>query len=380
MMKSTRIMSLWFSSLLGAGTLATACGSTEPLLPDSRTDTPDAPSDTGFQVVGGPKEGATVGGLGSAVAPTLVFNNAARAVQCRAGHVPEVDALPFGACPTPAANGDIAYALAATAGKSSGAYRFEVQHEDPDGSTNTFVRHVHVNASLDGVPTCNDGASWPSDDAWFATATSTITLPANRANDLTWVDPVTHQGQLPSALAFTGISLQPPIYAVPFANVYTQGATRMWNGTTSVATTPTFTLPVVSLRHRLVTNDANTLLLIHRTYESRTAAAAGVTGVCTIGIQLGTRPVIGDWASYACDALVLNRAGEGVCLVNNGGTPQVAVFSRTMVMKLTGGVSPSGEPHHNNGVFGPKIVDNVGAYPDGQFEIVGGASPVIVKP
>lgn len=377
---TTRILGLWYCAALGAGALVSACGSTEPLLPDSRPDTPDAAGDTGFRIVRGPAEGATVGGLGTATPPTITFNNAARTATCRGGHVPEVDALPFAACPTPAATGDVAFPLPATAGKSAGAYRFDVQYEDADGATQTFARHVHVNGTLDGVTACNAGADWPSDAAWFAAATGTITLPSDRANQLPWVDPVTHQGQRPSSLPFTGISLQPPVYAIPFANVYTQGGTRMWNGTANVATGTTFTLPIVSLRHRLVTNDANTLLLIHRTYESRTAAANGVPGVCTIGIQLGTRPVIGDWEAFPCDALVINRAGEGVCMINEAGTAKVAVFSRTMVMKLTGGVSPDGTPRHNNGVFGPKIVDNVGLYPDGQDELVGGASPVIVKP
>lgn len=377
--------------------LLAACGSdaalpdARPALPDATSADPDAAAGTDpFTILYAPDDGAAVGYLADGSLPVVTFRNYGRPTQCRSGHVPEVAALPFTPCPDPDAAGVSTYALVATPGKSDGAYRVEIQHRDADGTSAAFVRDIYLSRSLTGAGACGPGlGGWPSDATWFAAATATMTVPNDRQLP-SWADAVTRQGSLPHAQVFAGLSLQAPRYQLPFAGVgdiapFISSKPEMWNGDAVVETTADFTLPIVSLRHRIVANPDNTLIAIYRTYESRTAARHGSPGQCGVNIYLGKSHnwQFLDWNRFACDVLVLNAAGEGVCLARPEGAPAIVAYSRTMVYKLTGGVAPDGGPGHQVGVFGPKFIDDAGLYPDEYVEVPHSdimAQPVIVRP
>jgi hypothetical protein len=78
------------------------------------------------------------------------------------------------------------------------------------------------------------------------------------------------------------------------------------------------TVEMWSLRKRLTLDAANKLLLITRNYVSTRADGKS----CNAALL---RYHIDNYTtSYYCDAVVVNRAGAGVCMRNNAGTPVFA--------------------------------------------------------
>ncbi|MEZ4368086.1 MAG: hypothetical protein R2939_17665 [Kofleriaceae bacterium] len=303
--------------------------------------------------------------------PVIVFNNGNRPATCRAGNNAMFATIAATACPAPMPDGTVIYPVPPTPGATDGTYTVEVIYEDPTGTPQTYTEEFYLHRSLIDAEPCGPvEPDWPSDDAFFAAATAPYTFPAGRWLP-PWADVDTRIGSLPHTATFTTADTVGPYYELGFRDVVLPWATRYWDGVAlgllAELTPQTFTAPAVSLRHRIGVNGDGTLAIIHRTYESRAVRTNLDQHWCTMGLQLGSDQNFGsDWSKLQCDAIVLNAAGEGVCLLRDGaGVPQVSVLATNMVQKVLRGAGYGHEPGvKTESVWGPKVFDATGTYSD----------------
>lgn len=371
--------------------LAAACGSTNSILPDSREGPPDAAvadapapdaSSGELVIVDAPDQGSAIGYEAVGVPPTFAFANLGAEPVCRAGHVPEVDGLAFAPCPGALPDGSLSYLLPITPGAPDGHYRIEIHYVDADGQAREYTLEFYLHRTLTGAAACGSAAdaTWPTNDEFFAAATAPFTLPGGLLDLPPWMDKATRTGSLAHTGSFAGADLTAPTYNLPFTDVLFRYPARLGKGTDGMpsveplaANTPvSFELPILSLRHRLELSGDQSLLIVQRRYESLIASRESAEHRCAMRIPFGagthgqTHQV-----PYECDALVLSAAGEGFCMQVDGGVPVAAVYSRQMVSKLmdenvvqqaAGGWIYQQPTATRGGLWGPKILDEVGAY------------------
>ncbi|MEZ4367807.1 MAG: hypothetical protein R2939_16240 [Kofleriaceae bacterium] len=344
----------------------------------------DAPTDV-FTVVRQPPTDRPIGFLDAAGAgPALVFNNQGRAAQCRAGNLSVVDGAAFASCGTADASGQVTFPIVASAGATDGSYRVDVEYLDAAGQTQTYATTMYLHRSLDGAQRCDDGAEWPSDAAFFTAAIQPFSFPAAVTDVPSWA-----ASGLPHATPFVNTDLTMPTYTVGFVGVSRFQLTSRYAIPTAAAgvtlsnplpmtSTVSFDLPMLSLRHRIVTNAEGTLLLVHRSYESRTVRRITGSTQCRMGTFFGRD--ISSEIHVDCDAFVLNAAGEGFCMQTSGGVVQQAVYSRRMVAKLMSQTVGDQPAHPHDSVWGPKVMDATGVHPDSVFELNQRPFSVILRP
>jgi hypothetical protein len=396
--------------ILGSALALSACGSVDGNA-DSDDPTIDAAPADGpvaggpFAVISEPRSDRPIGYVGPDGRPAaIVFSNGGRPAQCRSAHVSALAGTSFQPCPDPAANGRVTFEIQPSVGKTDGTYRAEVEYEDDAGATQTHSIDLYMHRTLDGVAECADEADWPSDAAFFAAATSSFTFPTQAVyagSDFpAWATPAgdPRTGTMPATTTFGASDLQGPRFVLHFTNAAVREQKRYgtFDGddfptmVTLAPGTATFDLPVMSLRHRIVANPDNTLILIHRQYESRTVRAQNDVQQCRMGTRFGAyHSVVGrasrTWQqSYPCDAYVLNAAGEGFCMVvDDAGEPVKAVFSRQMHGKLMAENFTNSPKHFTDSVWGPKVYDDDWTYADSLSSVPYAqvkAEPVIIRP
>ena len=223
-------------------------------------------------------------------------------LQCRTGKVAPDGTLSgdFIACPampfTPAID------LAAT-GDGLYATEVRVQFEGGATTTNSYVVPYYLHSSLVGAPDCADLGAPASADAAFAAAAAQH-LQSRGAFDpsLTPAD----QGFVQLSNPFIRVNVAPP------HNAFFQFGARMPHDS--------FLFPLrdghmelLSLRHRFVLNADASMLMIYRRYASQRELASLSREVCSAAHFYPRHN--GAHSTPACDAIVLNRDGAGVCLV-----------------------------------------------------------------
>lgn len=326
----------------------------------------------------------------------LVFDNGGREARCRVGHVPEVDQLAFAPCPVIGTR--IELAITPTPNRTDGNYRADILYEAADGTTKTRSSSFYVHRSLDGAAPCPaDPANYPTDSRFFAEAAKQFTAPSAESDLLSllpsWIDPISRKGTLPRAIPFAGASVgAAPFYQLHFKDV-TLGAYRkvatvnpqtLATGVRDLGEATEFDVPIWSLRHRIAYNGDRTLVIVRRAFESRQARLREqdpIPGLCTMPIRFGAT---NHRAVVDCDALVLNAAGEGFCMVFDPETNTIAqaVFSRTMVAKLMRGSTAQDTPESADpGMWGPKRfsqVTGIGSF--GPDNVVEFGDAVVLRP
>ena len=237
------------------------------------------------------------------VANTLIFDNDGRTATCRIGHVPEVDSLPFVACPTAVA-GQVTLPISPTPNATDGSYRADVLYTDFDAATKSYSTSFYVHRSIDGAAACpTDPTTYPSDTRFFAEAAKefTVTDPARLTRLPSWIDRFTLKGALPHGVPFAGVSdaAHAPFYKLHFKSVALGQYRRLGvvdaalRATAVNLNTTEFDVPIWSLRHHIAFNGDRTLAVVRRAYESRMASltkldpSAAPREPCAMRIRFG---------------------------------------------------------------------------------------------
>ena len=329
---------------------------------------------TDFMLVSAPVEGSMLGYVDSTGhVPTIAFRSTTPTL-CRSGHVPEVASLPWLPCPPADEMGIVSYKVESTPGRVDGGYSMQVSYTDTIGAY-TVSSNFYLHRSIDGAVRCPDYPdTWPTDAQFFAAAVQPVDLSAG-VDMPAWA---TTTGILENEATLGTSDFQGPVYALKFTdswfsslvgytteNLANRSFTpHMLPSKTKIA----FSMPVFSLRHRIVNNPQNTLILVQRAYESRTNRRIDNLHQCAMKLDFGDYAQAGAGNDFACDALVMNAHGEGFCMtVTPDGTPQPIVFSRQLVAKImsanVSAISKAGDRS-----WSAKLLDLSYFYPDGMIE------------
>lgn len=190
---------------------------------------------------------------------------------------------------------------------NNGLWITQVRWDFPDGRhSESFTFHYYVHSSLHNVSHC---APFHSDKQWFDVADTLLGVKdagSFRLGSDTFL-----------ASPFIRVTYQVP----------TSGTTEFkLNGQTP-------SLDMWSLRRRFTLDDTNKYLLIQRNYKSTRSGSCSAAAFQIHTTHLGTE---NTFRTYTCQAVVLNRAGVGVCLDNGPSTTQPPVI-----------VHPSNDPVAN---------------------------------
>jgi len=223
-------------------------------------------------------------------------------VQCRS-YRRGTAAPAFATCPNPVRN---------TATASDGAWRTEIRWSWADGRFSHITQYdYYVHASLNGAPRCSLGAT---DDNLFIAADAYL-----KAGNV----PV---GKDPGTFSASETFLANPFVTVGYKpiNGYQFSLRRT---SLSGAANTLFSADMWSLRKRFVMSANQRYILIRRTYASKAAWVDGKKD-CKAAYfeylnswwvgspsQLPDRYIVEE---HSCDAVVVNRAGAGVCFNVNG--------------------------------------------------------------
>lgn len=213
----------------------------------------------------------------------------------------------------------------------NGAWRTDVRWRFPTGATSAIASHdYYIHNSLAGLlylakvtetttPRCQ--ALGVTDNALFAAAHTKL------AAGLVGVN---HNGEkLVDPGAFnTSTVLANPFIRIGF-NPLTGGNFWLHNAPVSLAiaapkATPSYNAEIMSLRHRFVRSGDGRYVLIRRAYPSRTQYdhKEAAQDCSALKIRYSSRDAKGNQLrphrTASCDAVVVNRAGAGVCLSVSG--------------------------------------------------------------
>lgn len=369
-------------------------GSDAAIPADAAEDAPiDAPPPDAFRVVHDLK-----GELGYVDAndkpAALVFFNQSRPALCKIAPAGVILSTNYTACPDADADGNVTVPVVATPGTTDGSYEADVLAMDAQGNNVAYATTFYIHRSLDKAAACpNDAAKWPTDKQFFDEAVKTFT--AKVTQPPAWMNSA-GTGSLPhdKPFALTAADLAGPFYKIHFDNV-TLGTYRRLAidndhtkpSTTVLGVSPSFDVPIWSLRHHFALSSDKGLIVIYRQYESRSGVRRGQPNLCTIPTKFGFGPARQE---FNCDAVVLNSAGEGFCMaVDDTGAPKQVVFARQMVQKLmaqsVGDDFPRAE---SDTMWGPKTfspqIPGDPQFDDSQIETGtpghGGSRAVILRP
>lgn len=239
--------------------------------------------------------------------------------------------------------------------KSDGAWHSEFRWKFPNGATSEIVAHdyylhhsiagIRYLAKKDDKPTPRCPGHAVKESALFAAAEAKL-----QASLI---------GKNPSGTALTdpGVFASPTHLVNPFIrlafNPLTGGQFSLRKLAQSVPvaakTNPSFAADIMSLRHSFVRSPNGRYILIRRNYPSRTRyddTGASDCSAMTFVYSLSHWQSKAAKAKVSCDAVVVNRAGVGVCLA-------VASGKITYAWPHTSQVSNNGsDPSFNPQNFG----------------------------
>ena len=224
--------------------------------------------------------------------------------QCRTARTPSIGSASWGTCPGGSGSTSVfnLFTLAQSqAETNNGAWTTEVRVRYADSTfSNTFRYDYYVHHSLHGATKCTPIAT----DAQYFTEAALDLVPtnapmANQPNPGTFTEGTT---------AFT----RNPFIRISYD---TPGPTQWLSG-------GTHTLEMLSLRRRFTvggTGSGNRYLLVTRNYGSRRSGFGGCD-VASFTYKFGFFGRPRSYRGYSCRAIVLNRAGAGVCINGPGGS------------------------------------------------------------
>jgi hypothetical protein len=190
---------------------------------------------------------------------------------------------------------------------NNGLWITQVRWDFPDGTHSaSYTFRYYVHSSLNGVGHCTP---LHTDAQWFNAANSRLG--------------VTDAGAF--KLGLDTFLLSPFIrvkYQVP-----TSGQTQF------MLTGQTPSLDMWSLRRRFTLNTTNKYLLIQRNYKSTRSGSCSAAAFQIHDTHSGNMK---SFRTYTCQAVVLNRAGVGVCLNNGTAGPVIAYPSNDPVSNAIG--------------------------------------------
>jgi hypothetical protein len=256
-------------------------------------------------------------------------------VECRTDKTPNIGIKAWTPCSlanptnlTIYAMGDAAAKLDATNGVTQFEFRFVYENNVlSDARSILFYSH---NSLYDGAAGTAQLACTPTaaDEAFFSAAKSAL---------------LTSETQ--PAFAASDVQLKNPFIYLKFTPDWISDRS---NGN-FVRTTAPQEINIASLRHRFVLNETRQLLLVSRQYSSlssaivRTgatpyvsclAAALEVHDTNPLGQPPLTRKNMFRHFTNRCDAIVLNKAGAGVCLAGASGSPKVIDNNSSVMITL----------------------------------------------
>ncbi|HMI91253.1 MAG TPA: calcium-binding EGF-like domain-containing protein, partial [Polyangiales bacterium] len=240
-------------------------------------------------------------------------------VQCRS-YRRGAAAPVFATCTNPARN---------TATPSDGAWRTEVRWSWADGRVSHPVAYdYYVHSSLNGASKCSLGVA---DDSIFTTADSYL-----KASNLPVLNPpVVDPGPFLAADTF----LTNPFVTVTYQPLRPYSFTLRRTVGVSGAANSAFSADMWSLRKRFVMSANGRYVLIRRTYSSKAAWNDGIRDCKVARFEYADSdfikskaPAVVRWLyvnkMHECDAVVVNRAGAGVCVTVNAGSFTIATSHR----------------------------------------------------
>jgi hypothetical protein len=210
----------------------------------------------------------------------------------------------FTACPMLSTSVKPFTALQSASPANNGLWMTQVRWDFPDGkhsSTYTFKYYIH--SSLHNVSHCT---SLHTDSQWF-----------NLAH--------TRLGSKDAGAFKLGVDtfLLNPFVRVKYQLPVSSLAKYMLNGETP-------TVDMWSLRRRFTPNANNRYLLITRNYQ---ATRSGTCSAGSIRVHVThwskTQAARNTFHTYSCDAIVINRAGTGVCMDNGANMAAGPIFTAT---------------------------------------------------
>lgn len=244
-------------------------------------------------------------------APPSSTNLKVQRVECRFGRPGTIGAVAWGACVADTTNFLKVYAMSGVQAKNAandGVTQFDFRFNYTTGAYSEISSIVfYEHSSLyDGTDMVSKYACPPPvpDEAFFQAVAQYLVTSASQAT-----------------FAPADVQLKNPFIMLQF----TPQILPAGNSEAFVPTTAVQKVTISSLRHRFVLDAARQMLLVSRTYQSLReapscrAATIRVWDKHTNGI-INTPKIKRD----ACDAVVLNKAGAGLCLQVVAGTPKIA--------------------------------------------------------
>jgi len=213
---------------------------------------------------------------------------------------------------------------------NNGIWRTQVRWDFPDGKHSSIYNfQYYIHNSLNNVGHCNTTPPYHTDQQWFDLAHSRLGVGAN------W-DAGAFKLGVDTFLASPFIRVS---YKVPMSGTAALIMKYMLNGQTP-------SVDMWSLRRRFTLSNglgtapggnspvgtANRYLLITRNYKSlRNPSNTTNCNTATIRVHVthwnNTVPSRNHFYRYGCAAIVMNRAGVGVCMDNGGTGPGGPVFT-----------------------------------------------------
>ena len=183
-----------------------------------------------------------------------------------------------------------------------------------DPASIVYYAHSSLWDTVAGTPAlaCPSAAT---DAAYFAKASPELTGAASQ--------PTFATGDVQLKNPFIALKFSPSYMGVSPENVFT-------------ATSTPQQVNVLSLRHRFVVDPNRQMLLVTRQYKSRretgqTCRAAIIQVKDKHTNDVGNTP---PFKSNRCDAIVLNKAGSGVCIEVVAGTPTIRGIHESRIYSL----------------------------------------------
>jgi hypothetical protein len=247
---------------------------------------------------------------------------AGAALQCRSYKRSTAVPPAFGPCANPIRN-----SASSTSSANDGAWRTDIRWSFSEGRFSNVVSYdYYVHSSLHGAPRCP--ALGVTDDQIFTAADAYL-----RASLMTAAP-----GRVePGAFAPTETYLTTPFITIGYRPL-TGGSFFLRNLPIGVVSQAAYSAQILSLRRRFTVSSNARYVLMKRTHASRRAyehtgsvdcKAAWFEVLNTMYDEDAFGQVREHRTSYRCDAVVVNRAGAGVCA------------------NVAAGVITIGPPHNN---------------------------------
>lgn len=260
--------------------------------------------------------------------------------ECRTGKVAEVSAVAWGACDADQGTQPVHRPLPQNGldpEKQNGSYRTEYRYRIGDYTSPVLSYEFYVHHSLDGAKTCSPPFS---DQVYFdvakvyAAQNPTLFSLARWSDIVADLDAGLDAGRDAGLDAGSVIGLEKPVLRNPFVriafvDVMLSNESLLdgyWNARKPLPN-PFVVGDINSLRHRFLINAEGTLILRKRIY----ARSFVPPGDCADPIKVGM-----SRTPIACQALVLNRSGHGLCIGTGAGDGGTAAAPTVLFHSVSG--------------------------------------------